>query len=372
MREIRNILTRAHELNDQGGIYVIATVVNTRGSTYRGLGARMLIEPNSSFVGTLSAGCIENELLEVTKNVIKCAKAKIVNFDYTSDDDFLFGTGMGCSGQLEILVVPMPSDIGKTLLSALNVEREYNDKTILSTITDPINNSTFPLGQTFTCKVEDISKLPYELRPAVTDFLKNINNTVNNARRYTKKDFGIDMLVEVVPTPTMLTVFGAGNDVIPLVFFADYLGWDIQVIDHRPALTNRKRFPRAKNTLCTPAGKWPDGLNLPPKSAAMVMSHNYLQDQAMLSRLLTLDLGYIGILGPQERSKRLINEIERSGIKAVDSTIIHAPAGLNLGGDCPQSIALALMAEMHAFLNHTNALPLRLSNSLIHPGRQNR
>ena len=115
MKDLRDILTRAQQLNSKQSSYAIATAVGTYGSSYRGLGARMLIEKEDS-TGTITGGCLEEDFHRFAEKAIETTKPHLIEYDYTDDNDYLFGTGMGCSGKLQIMVTPMPSKNGQQFI----------------------------------------------------------------------------------------------------------------------------------------------------------------------------------------------------------------------------------------------------------------
>jgi xanthine dehydrogenase accessory factor len=89
----------------------MATVVNVRGSAYRRPGARMLIAPDGQAVGTISGGCLENDVRERAAMVAGNGKPSLVTYDSTAPDDIVFGLGLGCNGIVQVLIEPVnPSD----------------------------------------------------------------------------------------------------------------------------------------------------------------------------------------------------------------------------------------------------------------------
>ena len=162
---------------------------------------------------------------------------------------------------------------------------------------------------------------------------------------------GVRAFVEVLDPPLRLVVCGAGHDAIPLVRAASVLGWHVTVVDDRPAFLTRARFPEAAGFVPVEdpevAAK---AAAVDERTFAVVMTHNFLRDKDYLRALLGSPAAYIGMLGPAARTERLLMELREEGfeIAETDRRRIHGPAGLDLGGEGPEEIAQAIIAEIVA------------------------
>ncbi|MCL4838092.1 MAG: XdhC family protein, partial [Thermoanaerobaculia bacterium] len=167
-------------------------------------------------------------------------------------------------------------------------------------------------------------------------------------------------LVEPLEPPVSLVVAGAGRDAVPAAELAARLGWEISVVDPQGKPETAERFPDAEAVLGPPLGGLGARLRLGPRAAAVVMTHRYLDDLALLAELLPLPFGYLALLGPRSRRERLLADLERRGLAAADAARarIRNPAGLDLGGGSPEEIALAIVAEAQAALQGRSGGPL--------------
>ena len=129
---------------------------------------------------------------------------------------------------------------------------------------------------------------------------------------------------------------------MPLRAFAEILGWDISEIDQAADLASQ----------------------VDSRTAAIVKSHNYGRDFAALCQLLKLDLPYVGLLGPRKRRDQLLNAVLDEGIAIAAE--IFAPAGLDLGAETPEELALALVSEIQAVFAGASAESLRDRKVPIH------
>lgn len=172
--------------------------------------------------------------------------------------------------------------------------------------------------------------------------------------------------LEAVEPRVSLLICGAGPDALPLARLSLLLGWPVHVVAPRPTDVARERFAGvASEGLQVPAdlGRLANG----PGAAAVVMTHNFLDDLDLIGRLAGSPLLYLGVLGPRERVRRLEARLRRNGI-ALDATLLHSPAGLDIGADGPEEIALAIVAEIQATVAGRSAGSLRDRSGPIHGG----
>jgi xanthine/CO dehydrogenase XdhC/CoxF family maturation factor len=176
------------------------------------------------------------------------------------------------------------------------------------------------------------------------------------------------VLLEYLPPPVPLVVFGGGPDAVPLVRLAKALGWHVTVVDPRARAASRDRFPEADAVIRCGPGKVLEQVPLASRSIAVVMTHNYNRDLSLLEVLLPSSVRYLGLLGPKARAERLLDDLTLGGYVASPEQLrrLHAPAGLELGADGPEEIALAILAEVKATLAGRAARPLRERHGPIH------
>jgi xanthine dehydrogenase accessory factor len=174
--------------------------------------------------------------------------------------------------------------------------------------------------------------------------------------------------VECVKPPIALVILGAGNDVIPLTKISAILGWHITIVDGRPNYATVQRFPTARKVLVAKPHEVLANLKINEWTAFVLMTHNYSYEIVFLRELLPLHASYIGVLGPKKKLERMLGELKEAGntITSHNLDAIHGPAGLDIGSDNADEIALSIIAEIQAVFSTRNANPLKYKSSLIH------
>lgn len=284
-------------------------------------------------IGAISGGCLEEDLAARAERVLQLNAPECVLYDTTSENDLVWGVGLGCHGTVRILLEPLRGP--PSWLSAWTEAQAENSG--------------------FTLRV----------RYAGSASLGTLGTFAAADPACPAPDNGV--FEQVVPPARRLVVFGAGNDVVPLVRFAAELGWQVIVADPRSAFARAERFAPAHTVLCCPAEdpRWAAWIDA--RSAVVIMSHHYIHDLPALRVALTRTPAYLGVLGPRQRAERLLADLtldsaERASLLAR----LHAPVGLDLGGDQPEAVALCIVAEIQACFAGRTARPLREKRTPIH------
>lgn len=302
MKSLMQILQRACTEREQA--WALATLVRTRGSTYRKPGARLLIDAGGETLGVLSGGCLEEEIARRSASVITTGEPAMLEFDTRK----LFG----CDGKLEVIVERIaPAGIEGNILTKLAAELAARRVCRLRTRFAGDDQGTTLLAPDELVAEDD------------------------------------DTFIHTVPLPIRLLLFGTGPEIEPLQALAAPLGWVVHTAAHPSDL--------------------PDHIPADLQTAAVIMTHNFGRDLAALDRLLPLRLPYLGLLGPRKRHAELLahytefRELDPSGLAP-----LHAPAGLDLGSEAPEEIALSIISEIAAVLAGRSAGFLRDRATAIH------
>lgn len=359
MRELGDILT-AFERLAPNAVGVLASVGFASGSTYRRIGARLLVLPDDERIGLISAGCLEGDLLAHASEVRAQGAPRLVHYDATADDDIVWGLGLGCAGVIDVLLEPVAAGRPGPLAWLAAWRRERGTGVLATALAPGL------LGRRWALHPDG------SIEGAPSDEVRAALLRARSTGRSGKVATGAgDVAVEVARPPRRLVVFGAGPDAEPVARLAVELGWDVELVDHRSAYARTDRFPGARvHRLPTRDAVAQVGVDR--DTYVLVMTHHYLIDRALLSDLLRSQTPYVGLLGPKQRAEDLIADIERLGIdvSAEERARLHAPAGLDIGGDGPEAIALSLLAEVMAVAEGRSGGWLRDRKGPIHePGQ---
>jgi xanthine/CO dehydrogenase XdhC/CoxF family maturation factor len=390
MTDLERILSLWRELESAGADCVLATVVAVRGPSYRKPGALMLLTADGRRAGTVSGGCLEAEV--ASRAWWLTANGPTVQRYSTADEDGDRPYGSGCGGVIFLLLERRTS--AGPLLAAL--EQAFNRRVPLAVATvlegrqlgrrafaslEPgLSEGIQPRSEpaaTGNNSLQDLAERAIELRESMEGEIE-----IDETRARAWADFR--------PARPALGILGAGDDAQPLLRLAKELGWFVSVADGRSHLATRERFPKADDLSILPIKDLPGGdlplapsdesltafTNLQSRDAAVVMTHSFEQDAKILACLLALEVppAYIGVLGPQRRTFELLGEAARllnvpaTGIAAQAErwlARLHAPTGLDLGAESPETIALSVLAEIQKCRTSASALPLHTVRAAV-------
>ncbi len=332
---------------------VLVTVFDTQGSTYSKAGARMLIDQNGVFQGMLSGGCLEGDLAIRAQIVVESGSPQIVTYDLSQDDE-LWGLGVGCDGLMRMFLQPLIHESGYQPFAALADILRGDSMAVATTIIESSSPAApsgatvirYDKGEQVFGMSNDYVEALLAVVPAVAD---QESSSVSQVQIGDEQLLVLNALVE--PPPCLL-VLGAGLDAEPVVRFASELGWRCTVVDHRQAYIDNGDFGDADTALCLPADDLTAKLDLSEFEFAIVMSHHLVTDRSYLRQLAATDIAYIGLLGPGNRRERLLSELHQSGTDLGDR--LHGPAGLDIGGSGPAAIALSIIAAMQQQLRRSH------------------
>jgi xanthine/CO dehydrogenase XdhC/CoxF family maturation factor len=335
MMERRQIV----RLWQQGGAAVLVTLVRAEGSSYRRPGARLLLGVRGAYAGTISGGCLEAEVLRKASWLVR-EGAVVERYSTMFDDTAEVPFGLGCGGVVDLLLEPADTPECRALMAALERSLAGERATVVTWL--PRKNRGLAravLSASGDLLFASIGLTEPELEDARAGVLRR--DWVENMPEGT--------FVESIVAPQRLLVLGAGDDAKPLVSMGALLGWSVTVMDGRAQLARPERFPEAERVAVLSTASV-DVLGIRPEDAVVLMTHSYEQDRELLAAVLPLRPRYLGVLGARHRSSLLVSEVAAKLGETVAACCerIYAPVGLDLGGDGPEAIALAVIAEVQA------------------------
>jgi xanthine dehydrogenase accessory factor len=369
-QEMADILDRVVELGRQGRATALAMVTQISGSAYRRPGAKLLVDAGGGFLGGVSGGCLEEDVREIGIGVLQSGTNRVLHYDTGTDETKLWGLGLGCDGEVDILVQPIPVASAvepggtwarvRALLDgdvpfavATMVEEGQPSGTIVvgvgGRLAGALTNGApgrepGPDGAALEAEVVRIAA-------AALDGGRSRLDTLGARRVFT----------DVLLPPPKLLVCGASDDARPTVALAATVGFRVFVADHRPAYLTQARYPAAQRLFLTRPEEEAPGLPADRDTFAVIKTHSLMRDTAWVKRLAATDLPFIGVLGPRARIQRIAAELGLT-----QDPRLFGPIGLDLGADGPEQVGLSIVAELLAVRARRSPRHLRERAESIH------
>ncbi|UTW14033.1 XdhC family protein [Marinobacterium rhizophilum] len=313
--------------------WVLGTVYRTEGPCYRKPGATMLFNSLGQQFGLLSGGCLESDIHRHARQVMHSHKAVTLCYDGSDEDDLSYQLGIGCGGTVHILLQPVLAQQQYLQLDAVHQA--------LGTGRDGLLYQRIP---------DNNGQVESRFMAATPD----TGPTAPISRLITEGEQQW-LVTRIRPAPHLL-IAGGGLDARPLASMAHQLGWRTSLWDPRPANARREHFPSVDRIIQTPADGLDEYARAERVDAAVLMTHNIGLDAAVLETLNSVPLRYCALLGPHHRRAQVLHAAGLSETQL--TTPVAGPAGLDIGAELPESIALAILAECHAQLHQRSVRPL--------------
>jgi xanthine dehydrogenase accessory factor len=331
-----DILKQAAAWLDAGDPVIMATIVRIRGSSSQPLSARMVMTDDNRFAGAVSGGCVETDVYEAGQDVMSGLRPLMLH--YKKVENPLVEIGLNCDGYIDVLVEPLNRALYEQLVvpgKHVNVTLCYPNRPLEP---QPLHAQVGPDGSATG-----------GLSPAVID----------DARAALKDDHPVTVMYPdgrlalfepVLPPPTLL-IFGGDQMAVPLVRFANMLGFRTVVTDARPAFAAREKHPEADQVLAA----WPEEvvqrIGVDDRTYIVSLNHEPRFEDAMLHALVGREFPYLGAIGKRERADERAERATAAGFDLDLLPPIHTPIGLDIGGKSAEEMALSVIAEIIALKN---------------------
>jgi xanthine/CO dehydrogenase XdhC/CoxF family maturation factor len=371
MNERQQISTAFHDARARGEAIALASVVAVHGSAYRRPGARMLITDAGRRTGLVSGGCLELDVARQASKVITDQTPALRLYD-SLDEDLAEGFALGCNGAVLVLIEPASENV-LHMMRVQEAALARRCRAAIATVYASPDREIAEIGARVSiidgetpCNSGIASpEIAASLGRAVTLALENGQGgdwSGQTARGV------LSAFIEVLTPPLQVVIFGAGQDVVPLVSFGNELGWHMQVVAATGGFGVRERFLSADTVFIGSPRDAVAALQPDCNSVALLMSHNFPRDVEAFRALVPVRPRFIGLLGPRHRAQRLIEEAEALGAH-IDTALrssIYGPVGLDIGAETPAEVALAISAEVQALLQGRHGGHARLRTAPLH------
>src|SRR5438552_5097814 len=353
--ETREVLDFLARVRAEGKRAALATVVRVRGSAYSHEGAKLVVAEDGSTAGNVSGGCLEQDVREVALQVIRKGEPELRSYCSSADEIAAWDLGVGCEGQVDVFVELAEARAREREL--LNGRRAF----VVCTLLDGKRETGNGKGLVVTADGAEGNLGSADLNRKATTRARELLETGESG---THEISGRSVFFDALVPPPHLVILGAGDDARPLVRFAAEIGFRVVVVDRRPGYLTADRFPAAAALIQSAGNELDAVLPLDAECYAVVMNHNFADDQAYVRALLKAPVAYVGMLGPRQRTERILRNLSAEG--STDEGRVYGPVGLDIGTDGAEQVALAVIAEILAVRSGRRARSLRERRAAIH------
>jgi xanthine/CO dehydrogenase XdhC/CoxF family maturation factor len=332
--ELKNILEAYQKAHSLGIKTVLATVVHLEGSSYRKPGVTMLLLENGTMVGAVSGGCVEKEIYRQAESVFRNGIAKVIAYDGRYR--------LGCEGVLYILIEGFDPD--GTFIEHFWSCIQRREPLVMSSFYEKSISVNSGFGTVFQFGKEAIPVLAnHNPETSLLEFKQQLKPALQ------------------------LFIIGAEHDAVQVCWYGSQTGWEVTIIAPPTEDKQLSDFKGAKELLSITPEAFPIS-KIDTQTAVVLMNHNYAKDLQFLLQLKETRPFYIGLLGPFKRREELLNEFIESYPEVEDAFLeaIHGPAGLNIGAETPQEIAVAIVSEILTVNRSQSPVKLKNKKGSIH------
>ncbi|MEL7246977.1 MAG: XdhC family protein [Bacteroidota bacterium] len=361
MKEIRRILEEYDQIDFSKEKVALASVVNVEESSYRRIGARMLVRSNGMWTGGISGGCLERDALKRSQMAIFKNETTRVVYDTMDDDENQIGIGLGCNGRIEVVFTPIDPASANNELEQLRGILEADKPAIMLKIVDAPEGNVLLGAQHL---VEDLAAPASfagisgeDLKAYIAEAVQKRKSRLFNCDT---EEGTLRLLVEFIRPETRLIIIGDNYDVSAMLGIAGELGWETYLVGKRTKLT-KEMYEAAKQVV---EYEEADQLAVHDYTAVMLMSHDYNKDKWMLPLFAAKNPRYMGMLGPKKRLQKMQGDLPELDWDKL--SFLHAPTGLEIGAESPSEIALSIASEIVAAFREKPGGFLKYKEGTIH------
>lgn len=338
----------------------LATIVRTRGSTFRRAGTSMLVHADGEVTCALAGGCPQRDIVLRAQRVMQERAAAVVPYNRESNLDLLME--VGCGGELDVLIEPLVQPHDFRFLDEL--ARLHDDRSHGTVATVFSRDGEAPMRRPWRLIRHASGHWTDIPSPALAERVDAVAETVTGGSAFVERaevdGAPLEVLFEPWRPKPALVIVGYGEGAVALARLARGLGWQVTLVDHLPGTPMPPRLEGLATWLHAAPEALPAAFPFDRRTAVVVMTHHVERDLAYVRALAPLPLAYLGVLGSRERARRIRDAVPRT------ATAIHAPAGLDIGSETPQEIALSIAAEIMTALNATSGERLSHVQGPIH------
>jgi xanthine dehydrogenase accessory factor len=374
---VRDILDPISKWWDTGEAFGLATVVRTFSSAPREPGAAMAVAADGEVVGSVSGGCVEGAVYELTGEVR--ASGQPVLQTYGISDDDAFAVGLTCGGIIDVFVEPASQELFPELGEVAAAVRADEPVAVATVIAGPgqvgarrviwTTGETEPDGRRSSGTLGSGNRLDQ----AVDDDARGmLAQGLTGVRRYgpdgERRRDELSVFVQSFAPPPRMLVFGAIDFAAAVAREGKFLGYRVTVCDARPIFATRARFPDADEVVTDWPHRYLAGQSVDSRTVICVLTHDPKFDVPLLEVALRTPAGYIGAMGSRRTHDDRLARLREAGLTEDELSRLRSPIGLDLGARTPEETAVAIAAELIQLRWGGSGRPLTGTTGRIHHG----
>ncbi len=311
------------ELRRRGRTFAVATIVRTHGSTPQVAGAKLVLDDQGTFVGTLGGGCVEADAIDAAREVM--AKGGRTLRAYELTEDLAWNSGLVCGGTMWIL-----AERGD---DALMIE----GRDVLEDLVGAAAGTAQPLAV----------RTRFRRKGRQHEFVSRAIEPAEGAPtpRVAHIDDQDDELIDVIAGKPRIVIAGGGHVSLALMRQAQLLDFDVTILEDRPHFAGKERFPGA-TVIEADVAETIASLHYGWHTFLVIATRGHKMDADCALAAVRTNVRYIGLLGSRRKKVMIDQMLRQEGVDEARIQSIRSPIGLNLGGRTPAEIALAVLAEI--------------------------
>ena len=347
MREVRDDVRRWLARGDR---VALATVVATRRSAPRPVGAKLAISAEGELAGSVSGGCVENEVYEYAQEVLAGAPPRLLT--YGISDDLALSVGLPCGGEIDVFVEEAQRPLAERLMQIV----ENSERAVVMTV---LSGDDLGAELLVTEEGERVGEAPEELAESAPELIRRGRSGIVEVA-------GREVFADVYGPPPRLLIYGAVDTAEALSRVAQEIGWQPIVADARARFATSERLPSAAEIVVA----WPDEtlaqVQPDDATAIVILTHDDKFDVPMIIGALATDAFYIGALGSRRNQERRRERLLEEGVDEAALERVSGPCGLDVGAQTPAETAISILAEIMAVRAGREGGRLRDATTRIH------
>ncbi|TXF88058.1 XdhC family protein [Neolewinella aurantiaca] len=362
MKEIRQIIQLYDRLKADDTSAALAVVVEVEQSSYRRVGARLLVASDGRYIGGISGGCLEGDALRRARTAILSDTPSFHIYDTLDGEDEVIGIGLGCNGRIKIMFLPLDFSDPSNEIERLRTVVHTREPVLLARLLEGKDDVPPPPSVYSTGDLAPLAEqLGVPTAALETEAARHLAGGRSKVARISDEQGQVrPVLFEIVQPEIHLVISGTNYDIPPTLRAARHLGWRTTVIGAR------RKFTREMETLADQLLDYSEAGTIRPDAATAIalMSHDYDWDRRMVEVFLPRQPRYLGMLGPRKRVESMAKELP--GFDLLSFPNLYSPVGLDIGAESPEEIAASLVSEIIMVFRDRNGGPLRQRSGSIH------